>query len=58
VVLDDIRALRHRADGLNTELNKAVARARCENYSWNRIADALGVTKQAAWERFRARGIE
>lgn len=31
---------------------RIVLAARLDGYSWTQIGDALGVSKQAAWERF------
>lgn len=33
----------------------AVAQARAEKYSWQDIGTILGVSRQAAWERFHKR---
>lgn len=33
-------------------LREAVARARELRYTWEEIGEALGVTRQSAWERF------
>ena len=40
-------------DRLESERVALVARARGENGSWQAIADALGVTRQAAWKAHR-----
>lgn len=37
---------------LDNALRDAVASARSRGHSWEEIADALGVTRQSAWERF------
>ena len=37
---------------MDPELRDAVARARQLRYTWEEIGDALGVTRQSAWERF------
>jgi hypothetical protein len=37
---------------LDNALRDAVASARSRGNSWEEIADALGVTRQSAWERF------
>lgn len=34
------------------ELVNAVVARRRDGWSWQRIGDALGVSRQAAWERF------
>jgi hypothetical protein len=38
---------------LRTLLDEAVEQARGEGASWDDIAQALGMTRQAAWERWR-----
>lgn len=35
-----------------TKLNEAVIEARNAGHSWNRIAEALGMSRQSASERF------
>jgi len=37
---------------IERELRDAVARARAQGVSWEQIGKALGVSRQAAWERF------
>jgi hypothetical protein len=37
---------------LDNALRDAVASARSRGHAWEEIADALGVTRQSAWERF------
>ncbi|NWG52528.1 MAG: hypothetical protein HXY28_02310 [Hydrogenophilaceae bacterium] len=39
-------------EGLRAALKAHVAELRARGVSWARIAEALGVSKQAAWERF------
>jgi tellurite resistance protein len=51
--LDDIREFRQQRDQAQASLDKAVAIARAKGDSWTRIAGALGVTVQSAWERYR-----
>ncbi|SDY07482.1 hypothetical protein SAMN05661080_02219 [Modestobacter sp. DSM 44400] len=48
VGLRAIRALRELADRLET---LQVARARSRGWSWQQVADALGVTRQAAHKK-------
>jgi uncharacterized NAD(P)/FAD-binding protein YdhS len=38
---------------LDNALRDAVASARSRGHSWEEIADALGVSRQSAWERFQ-----
>jgi hypothetical protein len=40
---------------LNSRIAMAVRRARREKVAWSEIADALGVSRQAAWEFFARR---
>lgn len=50
-----IRDLREAVQELHdaeSALRMAVADARNANASWSYIAEALGVSRQAAWERF------
>ena len=37
---------------VETKLEDLVAHCRTRNKSWTQIGQALGITKQAAWERF------
>ncbi len=38
--------------GMDPPLRRAVMLARQQGISWERIGKALGVSRQAAWERF------
>ena len=52
---EDLAAVAAAADRMTlaeAELIEAVKRARAEGRSWNRIAVALGVSRQAARQRF------
>lgn len=49
-------AVRNEEDA-RSRLVRAVATARADGRTWPEIADVLGVSKQAAWERF-ARAVE
>jgi hypothetical protein len=44
-----------RRDQLDMQIAAAVARMRTDGTSWERVAAALGVSKQAAWERYAGR---
>ncbi len=37
---------------LQTKLGELVRQARTDGYTWTQIGAALGISKQAAWERF------
>ena len=50
--LDDIREYRQVRDRAQANLDKAVAIARRKGDSWEKIAQALGVSRPAAWERY------
>jgi len=47
-----LRALAERRRELNREEEAIVRRARVQGYSWEAIAAALGVSKQAAHKKF------
>lgn len=51
----DLRAIAEAADAVRVDeacLTEAVQVARARGYSWNRIAVALGVSRQAARQRY------
>ncbi|WP_052460699.1 hypothetical protein [Microbacterium gorillae] len=48
-----LRALQREKARLAAEEETLVRRARVQGFSWHTIADALGVSKQAAHRRFR-----
>ena len=53
--IDDLRAVAEAADAVRASearLTEAVQRARARGRSWNRIAVAIGVSRQAARQRF------
>jgi hypothetical protein len=50
--LDGVRELARLVTATDKALREWVARARARGASWTDIGDALGTTKQAAWERF------
>lgn len=56
--ISDLRAVAQAADAVKADearLREAVEIARAHGRSWNRIAVALGVTRQAARQRFAER---
>ena len=40
------------AEHVNSKLTQVVAYCRAEGKTWTQIGEALGMSKQAAWERF------
>jgi uncharacterized NAD(P)/FAD-binding protein YdhS len=50
--LDGLRAARGIERALDKVMRDAVRRAREAGCSWTDVGDALGTSKQAAWERF------
>jgi uncharacterized NAD(P)/FAD-binding protein YdhS len=50
--LDGLREARGIERALDKVMRDAVRRARESGCSWTEVGDALGTTKQAAWERF------
>jgi hypothetical protein len=51
--LDCILAVAEMKRWVNEVLRGYVADARMAGYGWQEIADALGVTRQAAWQRYQ-----
>lgn len=55
-LFDDLREIRLQRIRLNERLDtqeaEVVARIRDLGYSWERIGQELGMTRQAAWERY------
>ena len=47
-----LRECRRAATALEKAMSQTVAEARQVGHSWTEIGDALGVTKQTAWQRF------
>lgn len=54
-VVAELKQLAREERQLNLRLVATVRRARQQHIAWNAIADALGVSKQAAWEYFARR---
>jgi hypothetical protein len=47
-----LRECRSAATALEKAMHQTVMAARDAGHSWTAIGDALGITKQTAWERF------
>lgn len=56
VLLDDVKAAADQVGGAVDQLHAAVAEARTAGATWTEVATTLGISKQAAWERFAKRG--
>jgi uncharacterized NAD(P)/FAD-binding protein YdhS len=52
--LDGLREACRISTALEKLTRESVQRAREAGHSWTQIGDALGVTKQTAWERYSA----
>lgn len=50
--LEVIRGITKGVKSLEPTLRQAVAVARQKRYTWEEIGQALGITRQSAWERF------
>jgi hypothetical protein len=48
-----IKGIAESSEGIDSMLRRWIGVARRSGHSWQEIADALGVTRQAAWERFK-----
>jgi uncharacterized NAD(P)/FAD-binding protein YdhS len=46
--------LRLRREQIDADLRTAVSQGRKDGLTWQQIADALGMTRQSAWEKYRA----
>jgi hypothetical protein len=57
-ILDELREARDEVDRAEDEVARLVSTARQLGYSWERIGQALGVTRPAAWERYHDRTDE
>lgn len=58
VALQSVRRVAELAEAVSGHTAELVAIARNSGATWNQIGDALGVTKQAAHERFRHHHLE
>lgn len=50
--LDALGALYDLRQSIRATMRETVAAARANGETWQTIADALGISRQAAWERF------
>jgi DNA-directed RNA polymerase specialized sigma24 family protein len=51
--IDALPMLLGAQDEVETLMREAIARCRAEGYSWTDIGDRLGISRQAARQRFR-----
>lgn len=51
----DLKAAQEGIADAHARLDRQVHEARCDGWSWTKIADTLGVTRQACWQRFSPR---
>lgn len=47
-----IKGLTNALQSVESKLSESVREARRQRFTWAEIGDALGVSRQAAWERF------
>jgi|1185.fasta_scaffold16704_3 transcriptional regulator with PAS, ATPase and Fis domain len=50
--LSELNEVAHRVEEVEDDLLAAVRKARKAGASWTEVAEALGVTRQSAWERW------
>jgi DNA-directed RNA polymerase specialized sigma24 family protein len=53
-VLAELRRVDSKLHSLDSERAEAIRKARAEGATWGQIGEALKISKQAAWERFRS----
>lgn len=51
-LLDELAVFRRQRERIDAYITEVVTLARAKGYSWERIAQALGVARQNAWERY------
>lgn len=47
-----LKGLTNALRSVESKLSEAVQEARRQRFTWEQIGDALGISRQAAWERF------
>ena len=47
-----LKGLANASRSIESKLTEAVREARRQRFTWDEIGAALGITRQAAWERF------
>jgi len=52
-LLDGLREVDQQLHTTETDLKDRIRQARTEGATWAQIGEALGTTRQAAWERFK-----
>ena len=52
---EDLRVAQRAAEEAESNLVAAIANMRRRGWSWQRIGEVLGTSRQAAWERFHRR---
>lgn len=57
-VLEELRTVDTKLHSLDADRAAAIRKARSEGATWTQIGEAMGITKQAAWERFRALDVK
>lgn len=53
-VLEELRRVDSQLHSLDADRAAAIRKARSEGATWTQIGEAMGISKQAAWERFRS----
>lgn len=56
--LSELGKVQAKRDALEKRVAELVAAARLDDASWQEIGNALGISRQAAWERYDRKGYE
>jgi len=54
-LIEDLRVAQRAAEEAESNLVAAIANMRRRGWSWQRVGEVLGTSRQAAWERFHRR---